>query len=174
MLRILFTLSILPAIHYFLFCVKSVVLQTFYICSFLFPGKIFVIILFFQTLSVCLLNLSPWFHHVCNRTYTTFIERFVTNIDIFVTKLKCVIYFEQTPCCCILNQIAISMTMHKGINTLYISDDTLFVNYSMITHVCINKSWPMNSIPVFYFHIWLTITHLILKTQTHVYYTIIS
>ena len=35
---------------------KTVVLQTFYMCSFFFPRKIFIFIHFFQTLSVCILN----------------------------------------------------------------------------------------------------------------------
>ena len=92
-LRILFTLSILPAIHYFLFCVKSVVLQTFYICSFLFPGKIFVIILFFQTLSVCLLILAlDSAMYAIERTLQLVrcslptLTCSLPNIDMFVTK----------------------------------------------------------------------------------------
>ena len=93
------------------------------------------------------------------------------TLTCFVTKLKCVIDFEQTPCCRILNKITISMAMQKEINPLYTNDDILFVNYSMIahvmiTHVCINK---MNPIPLFYFHIWLTVTHLILTIQTLLY-----
>ena len=35
---------------------NTVVLQTFYMCSFFFPRKIFIFIHFFQTLSVCILN----------------------------------------------------------------------------------------------------------------------
>ena len=50
---------------------------------------------------------------------------FVTNIDMFITKLKCVIEFEQTLCCRTLDQITISMTMHKEINTLYTYDDKI-------------------------------------------------
>ena len=99
---------------------------------------------------------------------------FVTNIDMFTTKLKCVIEFEQTLCCRTLDQITISMAMHKEINTLYTNDDRLFVNYSMIAHVCINKLWTMNSIPLFYFYIWLTISELPIRYSRYRHMSIIQ